>query len=59
MYHKLDTQLELSVDTLKSTAVVAEKLSIKENTDKKDAKEKKKEPLLERFPTVYISDLLN
>lgn len=55
----LDTQLELSVDTLKSTAVVAEKLSIKENADKKDAKEKKKEPLLERFPTVYISDLLD
>ena len=54
----LDTQLELSVDTLESTAVVEETLSIKENNGEKDAKDKKKEPLLERFPTVDIADLL-
>ena len=54
----LDTQLELSVDTLASTAVVSEPSSIKENKDKKDANDKKKEPLLERFPTVGIADLL-
>src|SRR5215211_4483458 len=54
----LDTQLELSVDTLESTAVVSEPSSIKENKDKKDANDKKKEPLLERFPTVGIADLL-
>ena len=54
----LDTQLELSVDTLESTAVVSEPSSIKENKDKKEANDKKKEPLLERFPTVGIADLL-
>ena len=54
----LDTQLELSVDTLESTALVSEPSSIKENKDKKDANDKKKEPLLERFPTVGIADLL-
>src|SRR5215216_5317457 len=54
----LDTQLELSVDTLASTAVVSEPSSIKENKDKKDANDKKKEPLLERSPTVGIADLL-
>ena len=54
----LDTQLELSVDTLESTAVVSEPSSIKENKDTKDANTKKKEPLLERFPTVDIADLL-
>ena len=54
----LDTQLELSVDTLESTAVVSEPSSIKENKDTKDANIKKKEPLLERFPKVDIADLL-
>ena len=54
----LDTQLELSVDTLESTAIVNETSSIKENKDKKEANDKKKEPLLERFPTVGIADLL-
>src|SRR5215208_900541 len=54
----LDTQLELSVDTLESTALVSEPSSIKENKDKKEANDKKKEPLLERFPTVGIADLL-
>jgi 3',5'-cyclic AMP phosphodiesterase CpdA len=54
----LDTQLELSVDTFESTAVVSEPSSIKENQDKKDANHKKKEPFLERFPTVGIADLL-
>jgi hypothetical protein len=60
----MDTQLELSVDTLESTAVVNETTTTdtkKKNLgeDKKESKkDKKKEPLLERFPLVELDDLL-
>ena len=62
----LDTQLELSVDTLESTAIINETTTTTTNTiddnkgkkDNKDANDKKKEPLLERFPLVDIADLL-
>src|ERR671913_1393166 len=64
----LDTQLELSVDTLESTAIINETTTTTTNTntiddnkgkkDSKDANDKKKEPLLERFPLVDIADLL-
>lgn len=65
----LDTQLELSVDTLESTAVVNETTTI--NTTKKDldyhktdtkdnndTKDKKEEPLHKRFPLVNLEDFL-
>jgi 3',5'-cyclic AMP phosphodiesterase CpdA len=66
----LDTQLELSVDTLESTAIVNETTtattadSTIENKDKKNEKEesknenKKNEPLLERFPLIDLDDFL-
>jgi hypothetical protein len=61
----LDTQLELSVDTLESTAIINETTTTtntiddnKGKKDNKDANDKKKEPLLERFPLVDIADLL-
>ncbi|MGE5634280.1 MAG: metallophosphoesterase [Deltaproteobacteria bacterium] len=62
----LDTQLELSVDTLASTAIVNEpssnkqenKNGNKDNKDKNDSYNKKEEPLLERFPMVNLDDLL-
>jgi 3',5'-cyclic AMP phosphodiesterase CpdA len=64
----LDTQLELSVDTLESTAIINETTTTTTTTntiddnkgkkDNKDANDKKKEPLLERFPLVDIADLL-
>ena len=64
----LDTQLELSVDTLESTAIINETTTDTTTTntiddnkgkkDNKDANDKKKEPLLERFPLVDIADLL-
>lgn len=62
----LDTQLELSVDTLESTAIINETTTT--NTiedDKKDKKDKdtttideKKEPLLKRFPLEGLDNLL-
>ena len=64
----LDTQLELSVDTLESTAIINETTTTATNTiddnkeDKKDKKNKsiteKKEPLLERFPLIDLDALL-
>jgi 3',5'-cyclic AMP phosphodiesterase CpdA len=65
----LDTQLELSVDTLESTAIIDQTTTTNtiedDNKGKKDKKDKdtttideKKEPLLERFPLVDIADLL-
>ncbi|HET9805951.1 MAG TPA: metallophosphoesterase, partial [Nitrososphaeraceae archaeon] len=62
----LDTQLELYVDTLASTAIVNEpssnkqenKNGNKDNKDKNDSYNKKEEPLLERFPMVNLDDLL-
>ena len=67
MYLVLDTQLELSVDTLESTAIINEPPTITntidDNKGKKDKKNKstmneKKEPLLERFPLEDLDDLL-
>jgi len=62
----LDTQLELSVDTLESTAMI-DKTTTTTNTiedDNKGKKDKstttideKKEPLLKRFPLVGLDDL--
>jgi 3',5'-cyclic AMP phosphodiesterase CpdA len=66
----LDTQLELSVDTLESTAIINETTTTTTNTiqddneGKKDKKNKsttideKKEPLLKHFPLVDLHDLL-
>jgi Calcineurin-like phosphoesterase len=67
----LDTQLELSVDTLESTAIINETSTEtiekdlveddkkEKKDDNKNTKDKKKEePLLERFPLVEIDDLL-
>jgi len=64
----LDTQLELSVDTLESTAIINETTTTATNTiddnkeDKKDKKNKsiteKKEPLLEHFPLIDLDALL-
>jgi hypothetical protein len=60
----LDTQLELSVDTLESTAIINEKDLVEDDKkekkdDNKNTKDKKKEePLLERFPLVELDDLL-
>src|SRR5215203_1690597 len=63
----MDTQLEMSVDTLESTAIVNETTTdkqkkINEKKDKKDKKNdqvnKKIEPLQERFPIVDLEDFL-
>src|SRR5215203_6609064 len=62
----LDTQLELSVDTLESTAIVNETTTTTKDTKTKNLKEgkneskkdKKEEPLLKRFPLVDLDDLL-
>jgi 3',5'-cyclic AMP phosphodiesterase CpdA len=64
----MDTQLEMSVDTLESTAIVNETTTTTTTTDTKTKnleegknelkKDKKKEPLLERFPLVELDDLL-
>src|SRR5215204_2503058 len=60
----MDTQLEMSVDTLESTAIVNETTTTT-TTDTKNLKEgkneskkdKKEEPLLKRFPLVDLDDL--
>ena len=57
----LDTQLEFSVDTLQSSAVVNETLSAKaaEEGKAEDKSDHKKEnPLLERYPIINITDFL-
>ena len=65
----LDTQLELSVDTLESTAVVVNKTTTyliqkdldddkKDTKDKNDSKAKKKEPLHKRYPLINLEDFL-
>ena len=66
----LDTQLELSVDTLESTAIINQTTTTNtieedDNKGKKDKKNKstttideKKEPLLKRFPLVGLDNLL-
>jgi hypothetical protein len=67
----LDTQLELSIDTLESTAIINETSTEtiekdlveddkkEKKDDNKNTKDKKKEePLLERFPLVELDDLL-
>jgi hypothetical protein len=66
----LDTQIELSVDTLESTAIVNETSSSsnkqeenknenkEDNKDKNDSYNKKAEPLHERFPMVNLDALL-
>jgi hypothetical protein len=62
----LDTQLELSVDTLESTAIINDTTTdkqkkVNEKKDKKDKNDqvnKKIEPLQERFPIVNLEDFL-
>lgn len=57
----LDTQLEFSVDTLQSSAVVNETLSAKaaEEGKAEDKSDHKKEnPLLERYPIINITDFM-
>jgi len=54
----LDTQLELSVDTLKAAAIIND-TSIKNKEEDKDKPNHKKEnPLLERYPTIDIKDFI-
>jgi hypothetical protein len=54
----LDTQLELSVDTLKAAAIIND-TSIKNKGEDKDKPNHKKEnPLLERYPTIDIKDFI-
>jgi len=61
----MDTQLEMSVDTLESTAIVNETTTTTTDTKTKNLKEgkneskkdKKEEPLLKRFPLVDLDDL--
>ncbi|MDX1373029.1 MAG: metallophosphoesterase, partial [Nitrososphaeraceae archaeon] len=50
----LDTQLELSVDTLESNAKLTEKVS---NKPKSEVNLEKQEPLLGRYPEIPIKDL--
>ena len=64
----LDTQLELSVDTLESTAVVNKTTTYltqkdldddkKDTKDKNDSKAKKKEPLHKLYPLINLGDFL-
>ena len=54
----LDTQLELSVDTLKAAAIIND-TSIKNKEEDKDKPNHKKEnPLLQRYPTIDIKDFI-
>jgi len=54
----LDTQLELSVDTLKAAAIIND-TSIKNKEEDKDKPNHKKEnPLLERYPTIDIKNFI-
>jgi hypothetical protein len=54
----LDTQLELSVDTLKAAAIIND-TSIKNKEEDKDKPNHKKEnPLLERYPTIDIKEFI-
>ena len=54
----LDTQLELSVDTLKAAAIINDN-PIKNKEEVKDKPNHKKEnPLLERYPTIDIKDFI-
>jgi len=54
----LDTQLELSVDTLQAAAIIND-TSIKNKDEDKDKPNHKKEnPLLERYPTIDIKDFI-
>ena len=54
----LDTQLELSVDTLQAAAIIND-TSIKNKEEDKDKPNHKKEnPLLERYPTIDIKDFI-
>ncbi len=54
----VDTQLELSVDTLQAAAIIND-TSIKNKEEDKDKPNHKKEnPLLERYPTIDIKDFI-
>jgi hypothetical protein len=54
----LDTQLELSVDTLQAAAIIND-TSIKNKEEDKDKPNHKKEnPLLERYPTIDIKEFI-
>ena len=54
----LDTQLELSVDTLQAAAIIND-TSVKNKEEDKDKPNHKKEnPLLERYPTIDIKDFI-
>jgi Calcineurin-like phosphoesterase len=54
----LDTQLELSVDTLQAAAIINDS-SIKNKEEDKDKPNHKKEnPLLERYPTIDIKEFI-
>src|ERR671910_40143 len=58
----LDTQLELSVDTLQSSAVINETLPaispVEGNLTEEAEEHKKKNPLLKRYPTLDIKDFI-
>ena len=58
IYLRLDTQLELSVDTLQAAAIIND-TSVKNKEEDKDKPNHKKEnPLLGRYPTIDIKDFI-
>ena len=54
----LDTQLELSVDTLKAAAIINDTSIKNKEQDKDKPNHKKENPLLQRYPTIDIKDFI-
>lgn len=54
----LDTQLELSVDTLQAAAIINDTSIKNKDEDKDKSNHKKENPLLERYPTIDIKDFI-
>ena len=54
----LDTQLELSVDTLKAAAIINDTSIKNKEKDKDKPNHKKENPLLQRYPTIDIKDFI-
>ena len=54
----LDTQLELSVDTLQAAAIINDTSIKNKEEDKNKPNHKKENPLLERYPTIDIKDFI-
>ena len=54
----LDTQLELSVDTLQAAAIINDTSMKNKEEDKDKPNHKKENPLLQRYPTIDIKDFI-